>query len=163
MLDLFNDDQPKRKRKTIPRAVSNTVWAKYIGINKPEGQCYVCRRTIHITDFDVGHNKAIAKGGKDNISNLRPICRTCNASMGTQSIESFKAKHFGQPKKDLRPMLQSLGVQQLKSLAAQHGVKVSGRIAEGFFTSARKPPTKSQYVARLNKVVTEKELRSLLE
>ena len=97
VLDWGSWDEPRR-RKSIPKAVKNSVWAKYIGANKAEGACYVCKRTIHITDFDVGHNKARSKGGSDNISNLRPICRTCNTSMGTQSIESFKAKHFSKPK-----------------------------------------------------------------
>jgi len=97
VLDWGLWDEPPRRR-TIPKAVKNSVWAKYIGANKAEGKCYVCKRTIHITDFDLGHNKARSKGGSDNISNLRPICRTCNTSMGTQSIESFKAKHFGKPK-----------------------------------------------------------------
>jgi 5-methylcytosine-specific restriction endonuclease McrA len=92
MLFAWDDDEPRRR--TIPKAVKITVWNKYIGSEKPEGKCYVCKRTIHVTDFDLGHNKAVAKGGGDNINNLRPICRTCNSSMGTMSIERFKAKYF---------------------------------------------------------------------
>lgn len=90
--------EEKPKRRKIPVAVKNTVWSKYIGANKAEGKCYVCRKTIHITDFELGHNKAVAKGGKDNINNLRPICKTCNSSMGTMSIERFKAKYFSKQK-----------------------------------------------------------------
>lgn len=41
-------------------------------------------------DFQVGHNKAVAKGGNDNISNLRPICGPCNRGMGTKSIEKYR-------------------------------------------------------------------------
>ena len=100
VLDWFGEE-PKR-RKTIPKAVKVTVWSKYIGADKAEGKCYVCKRTIHITDFDLGHNKAKSKGGGDSISNLRPICRTCNTSMGTQSIETFKAKHFSRPKSSVK-------------------------------------------------------------
>ena len=81
----FDDDKPTRK--AIPKAVKVTVWNKYIGADKAEGKCYVCKRTIHVTDFDLGHNKARAKGGGDSIINLRPICRTCNTSMQTTSIE----------------------------------------------------------------------------
>lgn len=99
MLDWFSNEESGRRRKTIPKSVKISVWNKYIGATKAEGKCYVCRRTIHITDFDVGHNKARARGGSDNISNLRCICRTCNTSMGTTSIESFKAKHFSRTKK----------------------------------------------------------------
>ncbi len=69
------------------------VWNKYIGANKTEGECYACGKvTINIMDFDLGHNKAVAKGGKDHVDNLRPICRTCNSSMGTMSIETFKKR-----------------------------------------------------------------------
>jgi len=48
-----------------------------------------------ISDFEVGHNKPFAKGGEWNINNLRPICRTCNRSMRTMTIEEFKKKFFG--------------------------------------------------------------------
>ena len=54
-------------------------------------------RSIHFTDFQVGHNKAVAKGGKDNISNLRPICGPCNRGMKTMSIEAYRKKHFAKP------------------------------------------------------------------
>lgn len=87
------DNYPPR-RKSIPKAVKDTVWSKYIGANNAEGKCYVCSRTIHITSFDLGHDKARANGGNDHINNLRPICRTCNSSMGTTSIEVFKKKYF---------------------------------------------------------------------
>ena len=109
---LYNDDRPQRK--TIGKAVKITVWNKYIGADKAEGKCYVCKRTIHMSDFDLGHNKAVARGGKDNVTNLRPICRTCNTSMGTQTLETFKAKHFDKPKADLKPTLQALSIKQLK-------------------------------------------------
>lgn len=66
--------------------------------NKVEGKCYCCKtRTIHVMDFQVGHNKAVAKGGNDNISNLRPICGPCNRGMGTMSIEKYREKYFEHP------------------------------------------------------------------
>lgn len=100
VLDFLDEfEERPRARKAITKSVKMSVWNKYIGATKAEGKCYVCRRTIHMQDFDVGHNKAKAKGGSDQITNLRPICRTCNSSMGTQSIEAFKAKHFAKPKK----------------------------------------------------------------
>jgi 5-methylcytosine-specific restriction endonuclease McrA len=86
-------------RKKIPKAVREQVWDVYIGTAKMEGKCYCCGwRTITFREFEVGHNKAVAKGGKDNISNLRPICRKCNSSTGTMSIEQYKKKYFTKPK-----------------------------------------------------------------
>ena len=158
----FYNEERSPRRKTIPKAVKDTVWTIYIGADKAEGKCFCCgTRTIHILDFEAGHNKAVAKGGKNHISNLRPICRTCNTSMGTQSIESFKEKHFGKPKEDLKPLLQALSVKQLKFLAAKHNVKVAGRVEETLFSSVTKAPTKSQYVNKLSKVATAKEISSV--
>ena len=84
---------PSKERSIYPKAVRETVWRKYFG-NKMNGKCYVCGKPIYFTDFEVGHNKARAKGGTSNINNLRPICRTCNRSMGTMNIETFKRRYF---------------------------------------------------------------------
>lgn len=84
---------PSKKRSSCPKTVKETVWRKYFR-NEMSGKCYVCGKAINFTDFEVGHNKPFTKGGKWNINNLRPICRTCNRSMGTTSIEAFKRKYF---------------------------------------------------------------------
>lgn len=91
-------DPPPRKpgnRKKLTRDQRAEVWNKYIGARKAEGRCYVCDKTIHITEFEAGHNIARAKGGTNNISNFRPICRLCNRRMGTMSIETYKKKLTG--------------------------------------------------------------------
>ena len=90
----FTEEPEKKARRKIPKTLKDMVWTKYVGMNKAEGKCYVCKRTIHITEFEVGHNKAVAKGGSNQLTNLRPICRKCNSSMGTMSIEVFKKKYF---------------------------------------------------------------------
>ncbi len=83
-----------RKSRPIDKNTRMLVWQKYVG-GKWEGKCYCCKtRTIYADDFQVGHNKARAKGGKDHINNLRPICRPCNSSMGTMSIEAYRKKYF---------------------------------------------------------------------
>jgi 5-methylcytosine-specific restriction endonuclease McrA len=95
VFDLFGSDSGKSSptRRKPTKAEKYVIWNKYIGADKTEGKCYCCKRmTIHIMDFDVGHNKALSKGGKNDISNYRPICRLCNSSMGTMSIESYKKK-----------------------------------------------------------------------
>ena len=54
----------KNKRKPIGKTLRDSVWLKYMK-NKTIGKCYCCReRPIHYSDFQVGHNKAVAKGGK---------------------------------------------------------------------------------------------------
>lgn len=88
-------DEPKKPRKKLSKDQRIEVWKRYIGVKEAEGPCYVCGKTIHISDFDVGHNIARAKGGSDNIANFRPICRQCNRGMGTMTIETYKAKLKG--------------------------------------------------------------------
>ena len=95
MFEWFDEPKATRPRKKLTKDQRSAVWNKYIGALKAEGPCYVCKKTIHITDFDVGHNVAKAKGGSDNLANYRPICRQCNRGMGTMSIETYKAKMHG--------------------------------------------------------------------
>ncbi len=107
MLGIFGNDKKPPKRTPINKGLRDAVWFKYIGGNKAKGKCYCCKiREIHITDFQVGHNKAVAKGGKNHINNLRPICGPCNRSMGTVSIEKYRKTHFAKPvkvKKAVKP------------------------------------------------------------
>ena len=95
MLNWFEEPRANKPRKKLTKDQRFEVWKKYIGATKAEGPCYVCERTIHLNDFDVGHNIARAKGGSDNIANYRPICRQCNRSMGTMSIATYKKKLTG--------------------------------------------------------------------
>jgi hypothetical protein len=40
--------------------------------------------------------KAERNGGANEISNLRPICGLCNASMGSKNMNDFmKTNHYG--------------------------------------------------------------------
>ena len=96
-VNFLGINKSSSKRKPCPKAVREAVWRKYNG-NKMNGRCYVCNAPITFTNFELGHNKAYSKGGKCTIGNLRPICRSCNRSMGTMSIEAFKKKYFSKKK-----------------------------------------------------------------
>jgi hypothetical protein len=81
-------------RKPIKHAIRKLVWAKYIGMRRGTGWCWCCRSTeINMFEFEAGHVVAYKNGGKDTIDNLRPICRSCNASMGTQNMIAFQSEH----------------------------------------------------------------------
>ena len=91
-LNIWNHYKEPKKRKPIDKNTRDAVWIRYMK-GKAVGKCYCCRvRPIHFTDFQVGHNKSVARGGKDNITNLRPICRPCNTGMGTMSIERYRTR-----------------------------------------------------------------------
>lgn len=74
----------------ISKVLRNKVWNTYIGQDKGIGKCYVCDTQISQQNFECGHVIAAALGGNNNIDNFRPICGTCNKSMGVQNLEDFK-------------------------------------------------------------------------
>ena len=84
----------KYKRKSIPKAVKDKVWNTYIGKSCGIGKCYCCDTIIDSKNFDCGHVVAAAHGGKNVTENLRPVCSTCNKSMGTQNMDEFKRIYF---------------------------------------------------------------------
>lgn len=85
---LFNgENKIQYKKKHIPHKVRIEVWKKY---NKEiEGKCYICKDVIHIDTFHCGHDIAEINGGQTILSNLKPICSSCNLSMGTQNMETM--------------------------------------------------------------------------
>jgi hypothetical protein len=77
----------------IPIPVKNALWMKYFG-NNMDGICQCCRTTpIHLTNFDCGHILSEHSGGTVHLDNLKPICRTCNSSMGTQNMDEYATKY----------------------------------------------------------------------
>lgn len=84
----------KAAKKDIPKKVKTDVWNTYIGANLAQHRCLCCKRTlISMTDFECGHVISEKEGGGMEISNFRPICRTCNNSMGSKNMEAFVIKH----------------------------------------------------------------------
>lgn len=79
----------KPKKKTIPQTLRISVWNNHIGHDKREGQCVACKSHIKMENFHCGHIVAEARGGKTELSNLIPLCTTCNLSMGTMNAHEF--------------------------------------------------------------------------
>lgn len=81
------------KKQTIPKTLRISVWEKYNGKNY-EGMCYCCKREpLNINNFACGHVISEKHGGDVNLTNLRPICSTCNSSMGCQNMIEFMKKY----------------------------------------------------------------------
>lgn len=56
-----------------------------------EAKCRAgCGENVNVFDFECGHVVAKSKGGEDKVDNLRPICSTCNKSMGVMNMEEYK-------------------------------------------------------------------------
>lgn len=84
----------KKSRKSIPKNLKNRIWDEYVGKEKGLGRCFVCDNEIDSKNFEAGHVVSVKKGGSDVLENLRPICSSCNKSMGTENLEEFKQKYF---------------------------------------------------------------------
>jgi hypothetical protein len=82
------------KKKHVPISLKTQVWDKYIGKDKGTAPCYSCEHIeIRQSAFNCGHNIPESKGGQLTVDNLRPICATCNSSMGQMNLEEFKAMY----------------------------------------------------------------------
>jgi len=80
----------KPKRKTIPLALRRSVWNKYIGEEIGKTLCMCCKISdISQMTFSCGHIVSVYNGGDINLENLKPICVSCNSSMGTQNMDEF--------------------------------------------------------------------------
>ena len=96
---LMSDQTPNvvtqvSKPKRLSAAVRNACWTQTFGAAL-EGKCMCCK-VVDVTyrNFQAGHIIPRAKGGSDDINNLRPICITCNASMGDEYFDVFADRHF---------------------------------------------------------------------
>ena len=81
------------KRKTFPKQVKFAVWENNCGkVYSHKCHIHYCSIIMTVKDFECGHIVAHAKGGRDTLSNLLPICNKCNKSMGTMSIPEYNGK-----------------------------------------------------------------------
>jgi hypothetical protein len=78
-----------KKKKSISKALRDKVWREYNGQNL-DGKCYVCDDVLQYKNFEAGHVIAESKEGKTELSNLRPICSSCNRSCGDKNLDEFK-------------------------------------------------------------------------
>lgn len=80
-----------RYRRMVIRVM---VWNRFIGEEVGRAQC-VCCGVAYITQmrFHCGHVVPAAEGGPTTVENLRPICETCNLSMGTRNMCEFQRTH----------------------------------------------------------------------
>jgi hypothetical protein len=83
----------KAKKKAIPKVMKSLCWSKHVGDTVGMTQCMCCETNqIKMNDFQCGHVVAEANGGTMTVDNLRPICKACNLSMGTENLNEFKLR-----------------------------------------------------------------------
>ena len=85
----------KNKKAKIPHALKTQVWNEWIGKEKGSALCLCCEvNEISQMNFACGHIIAESNGGELITSNLKPVCTSCNSSMGTNNMDSFKKKYL---------------------------------------------------------------------
>lgn len=80
---------PRDRRVAIPKATRVALWNNTFGERRGVGACFCCKQEVTQQSFECGHVLAVARGGTDAIDNLRPLCKTCNRSMGTEDMPAF--------------------------------------------------------------------------
>ena len=84
----------KYKKKPIPPPLKRNAWHKYIGEDIGKAKCLCCKLAdITQMSFHCGHIIAESKGGELSVNNLKPICQSCNSSMGTQNMDEYIKKY----------------------------------------------------------------------
>jgi hypothetical protein len=90
----LKEEESKRKKQSIPKNVRVIVWNHYIGEDIIKHKCLCCKKvTISNTNFEVGHVLSEKNSGSHEINNLRPICFSCNHSMGAENMIDFVVKY----------------------------------------------------------------------
>ena len=85
----------KTKKKPIPPLLKIKVWNKYVGDEIGKTKCLCCKtQDIYQASFTCGHIISEFNGGDIKLNNLKPICSSCNSSMGTQNMNEYIEK-FG--------------------------------------------------------------------
>jgi hypothetical protein len=137
---------------------------KQILFRKAKKRCEnpTCGKKLEFDEMQVGHKTAWSRGGSTTLRTSVCLCYRCNKLQGTDSWAAFlKKQGVTEPKATIKKSLQTLKITQLKSLAKKHNIVLKGRVEETLFDSHRIAPTKSQYVSKLTKIVTEKEINSI--
>ena len=101
---FVNDMSPPKtatakKKKPIPPVLKEKVWELYIG-DKIKELCLCCStNSIKNTNFHCGHIIAEHHGGTLDLTNLRPICKSCNTSMGVENAVDYVERNYPKNKK----------------------------------------------------------------
>jgi hypothetical protein len=75
----------KARKKRITKQLKNKVWSKYYQTDEDMCPINNCTNYIFKNDFEAGHIIAESNGGETILENLRPICKSCNCSMGNKN------------------------------------------------------------------------------
>jgi HNH endonuclease len=88
------NDANSEPRKAIPKKIRGEAWKIQFG-NSIKGFCFCCKKELDVfDDWHAGHIVSHSNNGTDTADNLRPVCGSCNLSMGTENMDAFKARCY---------------------------------------------------------------------
>ncbi len=152
----YRDDEPVKRTLGIRE--------KQILYRNAKGKCQnpACGKQLDFTEMQVGHKIASSRGGRATLKNCVCLCWRCNKLQGTDSWKIFLKKQGIQDSSDnTKRILKTLSIPKLKFLAQKHYIKIKGIYDD--WSDSRSSPTKTQYVNKLAKVVSEKDITSSLK
>ena len=79
------------KTEKVTKKLRKDLWKKYFNQSR-EGKCYVCEENIEEDNFQAGHIISRARGGNLSLSNLKPVCSSCNQNMKIENMEDYKLR-----------------------------------------------------------------------
>lgn len=82
----------KKRKRCVPKTIRNQVWRKYNG-STLDGKCFCCCLPLAYECWEAGHVISDAHGGESIVENLRPICLSCNRSMGKMNMFDFMRQY----------------------------------------------------------------------
>ncbi len=89
-----NISQNQEPRKAIPKKIRGEAWKIQFG-ESTKGSCFCCKKELDVfDDWHAGHIVSHSNNGTDTAINLRPVCGSCNLSMGTENMDAFKARCY---------------------------------------------------------------------
>jgi hypothetical protein len=152
---LFSDEE----RRTKPTAA-----LKRLVYSRDKGICRLCNQPVDQFDFDIGHNKAFAKGGKLTLQNAILLHPKCNRSMQKLSLREARAALGMQASQDelAKRILSTLSMTQLKLLAKENFVQLRSRVERGgwFSEDTVVRPSKRQYINALARMLSADQIKS---
>lgn len=88
------ENKSKNKKKAIPHMLKRMVWNKWVGEAIGKTKCLCCKISdITMLTFVCGRIIPESKGGELSVNNLKPICGSCNSSMGTTNMDEYIKKY----------------------------------------------------------------------
>src|SRR5437016_6315183 len=100
---LWGDDEPRRR--TPPKVLRRLVW------DRDQGTCTICHRKADPDDWQLAHNRAVARGGKLTLKNTFVAHPLCTRSMATKTrAELSKTLGIDSPGTKARQVLDRLSM-----------------------------------------------------